>query len=375
MKKKLIAFTVVAMLSLNMTDAFAASTLKEIKAYLTDAKIYLDGNEQAMPEGMAPISYKGSIYVPVRFVSDKLGIHVIWDGKNNNVLLDSPTGGNGSDGDSVLQERIDQLTRENKELKNNSSSPSGSSDWTKYQTKSTTIYMTPKVESHFKYLATDAEKMLSVHENFFGTGIMKKNVDIWIHDNDGIFELFNGAFYNPQFMALHLSPFGDRDVGNDGRFTFVHEMTHAYQDQRWGIGKLGEKLQGRLNWLLEGQADYVAKKVAGFTQYGSFVDPAGAQRDLSFYKAEIAKRNSATGYSPIDWSKVTRFEDLNAYPNEYFASEATVFFFENNYSHDQYLKLFDEIVKGTDLSTSFKNAFGKSNEDLMKEFKEYLNIK
>lgn len=90
--------------------------------------------------------------------------------------------------------------------------------------------------------------------------------------------------------------------------------------------KLGSTLSGRTSWLLEGQADYVAKKINGYSQYGPSSDPAGDKRDLTYYKNELKRRNSASGWSPIDWNKITSFTDLNSYPDEYFSFESMVFF-------------------------------------------------
>lgn len=70
----------------------ANSLLEKIEAYMNyGITIKLDGNEQIMYNAVGdrvyPISYEGTTYVPIRAVSNMLGIDVDWDGPNNTVLL------------------------------------------------------------------------------------------------------------------------------------------------------------------------------------------------------------------------------------------------------------------------------------------------
>ena len=71
---------------------YAKTTLKEIKAYLNyEIAIKLDGEEQTMYDAngnrVYPVTYNGTTYVPIRAVSNMLGIDVDWDGATKSVLL------------------------------------------------------------------------------------------------------------------------------------------------------------------------------------------------------------------------------------------------------------------------------------------------
>ena len=71
---------------------YAKTTLKEIKAYLNyEIAIKLDGEEQTMYDAngnrVYPVTYNGTTYVPIRAVSNMLGIAVDWDGATKSVLL------------------------------------------------------------------------------------------------------------------------------------------------------------------------------------------------------------------------------------------------------------------------------------------------
>ena len=94
MKTKLfrtIAITL-AMVMCLAVGAFAATNLQEIKAYLNyDLAIRYDGELQTMYDAngskVVPISYNGTTYLPIRAVGNMMGIDVLWDAENYQVLL------------------------------------------------------------------------------------------------------------------------------------------------------------------------------------------------------------------------------------------------------------------------------------------------
>ena len=72
--------------------ANAADTLKEISAYLNyGITVKYNGEVQNLTDAggnrVYPISYNGTTYLPVRAVSNMLGIDVDWDGATQTVLL------------------------------------------------------------------------------------------------------------------------------------------------------------------------------------------------------------------------------------------------------------------------------------------------
>lgn len=78
--------------------ANAAGTLQEIKAYLNSGiTIKLDGQEQVLKDASGtriyPITYKNSTYLPVRAISDILGVGVDWDQATQSVLLGKQASG------------------------------------------------------------------------------------------------------------------------------------------------------------------------------------------------------------------------------------------------------------------------------------------
>lgn len=70
----------------------ASNGVEEIKAYLRpDITIKYDGITTALSDASGnriyPLSYEGTTYVPLRAVSDLVGLNVDWDGEENAVLL------------------------------------------------------------------------------------------------------------------------------------------------------------------------------------------------------------------------------------------------------------------------------------------------
>lgn len=94
MKKRVISCLVLICVVVGSFSAgvLATNGIEEIKAFLNyGISIKLDGQTQTMQnangERVYPISYEGTTYVPIRAVSNMLGIDVEWDGANNAVLL------------------------------------------------------------------------------------------------------------------------------------------------------------------------------------------------------------------------------------------------------------------------------------------------
>ncbi|WP_338554439.1 stalk domain-containing protein [Paenibacillus sp. KS-LC4] len=93
MKKLTIAVilgtTIVASMA---TGAYGATKLQEIKAYLNkDISFKVDGKPVQLRDGsnntVVPISYKGTTYLPVRSISDALGVAVDYDSKSQLIQL------------------------------------------------------------------------------------------------------------------------------------------------------------------------------------------------------------------------------------------------------------------------------------------------
>ena len=97
MKKKTLAFILTLCMTVTGVVCFAAGAaaaggLQEIKAYLNaDITLKLDGEAQVLTDASGvrtyPITYNGTTYLPVRAVSNLLGIGVDWDGATQTVLL------------------------------------------------------------------------------------------------------------------------------------------------------------------------------------------------------------------------------------------------------------------------------------------------
>ncbi len=97
-KKLAVSLISVAMLGCLGTGVYAGSNLKEIKAYLnTGMKFKVDGQPVQLTNSsgavITPITYDNNTYLPVRAVSNLLGVNVNFDGKTNTIELGEQTEG------------------------------------------------------------------------------------------------------------------------------------------------------------------------------------------------------------------------------------------------------------------------------------------
>lgn len=104
MKKSVIIVGISAAMLLSMgTGALAATKLQEIKAFLNpDIKVKVDGSpiqlKDAKGNAIVPINYKDSNYVPIRAISDALGVAVDYDNETKTITL-----GEKVDGTAIAQ--------------------------------------------------------------------------------------------------------------------------------------------------------------------------------------------------------------------------------------------------------------------------------
>lgn len=96
--KRLTALVLALVICGLTVGASAAGESKEIKAYLNyDITVTYNGEVQVLKDAAGnrvyPISYEGTTYLPVRAVSNMLGVEVDWDGATQTVILSDPAGG------------------------------------------------------------------------------------------------------------------------------------------------------------------------------------------------------------------------------------------------------------------------------------------
>jgi hypothetical protein len=61
-----------------------------VSAFLDGAVTFqFDGKEQALPEGYTVLNYENHTYVPARFVAERLGASVVWDGTHKVVRINT----------------------------------------------------------------------------------------------------------------------------------------------------------------------------------------------------------------------------------------------------------------------------------------------
>ncbi|MGV2967677.1 stalk domain-containing protein [Paenibacillus sp. FSL L8-0435] len=100
-KKWLIAAGVFGMVLTGSAGVYAGTQLETIKAYLNHGLAIEVNGHKFTPTGdqgkkLAPITYQGSTYLPVRSIADALKTEVKYDSQNNKVSIGSSSSSGGS---------------------------------------------------------------------------------------------------------------------------------------------------------------------------------------------------------------------------------------------------------------------------------------
>lgn len=91
MKKTKLSFAALALTGVLMLSA-AAAGVSQIKAELRpDIKVVVDGREQTLRDGngkqLYPITYDGTVYLPIQALDEALDREVEWNGKTQTITL------------------------------------------------------------------------------------------------------------------------------------------------------------------------------------------------------------------------------------------------------------------------------------------------
>lgn len=89
-----IVITLLLILLMGSSVAFGVGYSKQITAYFNNIKVKLNGN--LLNFSKEPFIYEGTVYIPLRDVSENLGLEVVWDGNTNTVYLANNVYGYGS---------------------------------------------------------------------------------------------------------------------------------------------------------------------------------------------------------------------------------------------------------------------------------------
>ncbi|WP_339259217.1 stalk domain-containing protein [Paenibacillus sp. FSL R5-0713] len=100
-KKWLITASVFGMVLTGSAGVYAGTQLETIKAYLNHGLAIEVNGQKFTPTGdqgkkLAPITYQGSTYLPVRSIADALKTEVKYDSQNNKVSIGSSSSSGGS---------------------------------------------------------------------------------------------------------------------------------------------------------------------------------------------------------------------------------------------------------------------------------------
>jgi len=283
--QKSLFFTILAALLVIACVTYASTSTTKIDVHFQHLTYIFNGVEKSPPEEQKGFIYNGTTYVPLRFVAEALNQRVEWDQDRLTITVTPKTGANGirqEANDAKLQEAYRKIAELERQLKIQEQPSAQTGGWITYETKNLILHFTPEAYEKYGYLHSEAESMLTAHESYFGANTLKQKVELWIHDRNGIFKMNSISFFEPKHNAIKLAADENFAVGGEEsvRFVYAHEMAHAYQHQLWNLDKIRSAYRGRMNFLLEGQADYVAKKVLGYAQYGSMIDPTGDARNL-----------------------------------------------------------------------------------------------
>lgn len=87
MKKRKIALVLAALITLSAPLSFGASIKRNLEAYFSGIKIFVDGKQLMIPQRDEPFIYNNTTFVPLRIVTENFGYKVNWNGTTQTISL------------------------------------------------------------------------------------------------------------------------------------------------------------------------------------------------------------------------------------------------------------------------------------------------
>jgi hypothetical protein len=159
-KKSIIIVGLVSMFLLgNLTSASGSAILEKITAYLDHGiKINLEGKDfipqDTKGNPVAPINYNGSTYLPLRALSQVVGLDVNWDGDTKTVYLSHLVSQDQQSADGVIQSEDHSIQY---------TLPKGWTNWTNGKTINPQTLLS--AWSQNKFLLTIQDSKASMNDN------------------------------------------------------------------------------------------------------------------------------------------------------------------------------------------------------------------
>ncbi|MEJ8553394.1 copper amine oxidase N-terminal domain-containing protein [Tepidibacter sp. Z1-5] len=113
MKKRIICLTFILTLVCSSL-AFASGYSRSITAYFSNIKVSLNG--KTLNFSNEPFIYGGTVYVPLRDVSESLGVNVAWDDRNNTVYMHDDSSLGYTNSSSEIEMLKNQLKAKDAEI-------------------------------------------------------------------------------------------------------------------------------------------------------------------------------------------------------------------------------------------------------------------
>lgn len=249
----------------------------------------------------------------------------------------------------------------------------GSIKWLGFSTAHLDFYLTPKALTEFSYILNHAENIYSQIGDFYKISGYPNRTKIYIFfDEDITITRVGEYFAGNNTIFIKGSMMAPYNIYNQANLIgcFTHELTHAFEMNPMGLQAFRNRTSNDIFWLTEGTADYVDHNVA---KYPTDIPKNQLTQKSNFpkdYYPSLIKEN-------LYLNKIS-LNDFNRLPDQYLkfgyiTYESIIYFLEHQYGHEAFLQ-YHKYLSTMSEDEACKLAFGRANEDIVKEWKLYYGL-
>jgi uncharacterized protein YoxC len=239
--------------------------------------------------------------------------------------------------------------------------------WYVFKTEQANMYLTKSAIEKFGYILEISDNVIKDIAPYFNVKELPSKVSVFIWVEEPITKSVTGDYFarDDQIFINGGSEFHKTSIIN----TYIHELTHAFQDIVFRLFT-HENYYQDVFFITEGMANYVTYHYFDYTKYN-------VPRDSNIYdKNNLSIRvDRAFQNLNLDKKKFTHLPPANIKKPwmDYSIYEGIIYYIEDIYGHQKMVQ-FIEYQKYLPISESVVKTYGVSEEQLVKDWKEYFGL-
>jgi hypothetical protein len=245
--------------------------------------------------------------------------------------------------------------------------------WFGFKEKQVTIYLTEKSLQKFGFLIGKSDAILLDIAKYFGVPSLPNRIPVFICFDEPIKISGFGEYKSKEKKVLmrgaSVSPY-NHTTNTSIVSLFVHELTHAFQDQVMNLNHIRTVRNSSLYWIAEGMGEFVQRHYINYQKYDIPTQHLNMRHKSNQNEyTKLIKRNLKL--NGITVNQITNLP--SEMMKNYETYESIYYYIETVYGHAVTMRFIEDLENLTINESCIKN-FKVSEKALIEGWKRYFYL-